>query len=784
MMDRYVPIRDAGGGPGSSRLKYNILNETQKELFQRTLQPTPLEVANYEQERRQVNTLLTFIDLKVNVAREDFPAINADIILHFQPYQATQAWQKFIADISKALRLEFIDCIVDRKDGAPIHRAMRLRQGGTYFARQRESSSILEILVTSVPPVQYIWEVTKDIAKVKEELEDGFKDQENITTRVKELINRPKHREEEKSIADAILQAEHPLDVVDAIDDLVHSTLVEKKELNEENQNELNNKVVPGDILSQRNKIITLKDVDHQKNPKLWHFDKSVDVVSLHRLALEHLNRMALIPKPHIEKEDNSDSDEESQEEIPSNAEIIVKDCLGFVLESIENFRYETDVNVIGLRFLADLIPHLGTERIKVMEALLNNIQIYAPERPDYRGPRIIPRIQPDRKPIEEPIEEAAETPKVREKKKKKVDEEDEDIEEEEKREKARIAWELEYKRQQEEEAKQKEEEEKRNMKPLRFIPKKRWSGMKGDLLKPPEKKPDNPFLKIKKTKEEKKEKVKVEPVVRSRKKLQVAMKGLPVVPGISFRGFPKLMKRNMILVQSFATLFKLIEFSYPNRDAAFSLSLHLEIAEIGQVCQSMPQVLEYILWIINCMYRDGFNTGGEDANDLDSVIPSMQVTETMPTKDHDDDNQSIDPITGKIIDAVSSLSGVSVTMEDIKTDTPRVNKGDPNKHYEELPEFWDRPADFYMKGDGKSNVTGKDLEDIEPLPAKIPDTTNDRYNEMPGDDVLITLGMISYHLDLHEDDRGLAHKWLTHWDDNSPNFKKMVQKGINLIDL
>jgi hypothetical protein len=88
------------------------------------------------------------------------------------------------------------------------------------------------------------------------------------------------------------------------------------------------------------------------------------------------------------------------------------------------------------------------------------------------------------------------------------------------------------------------------------------------------------------------------------------------------------------------------------------------------------------------------------------------------------------------------------------------------------------------MTGDGKSNITGKNMEDIEPLPANVEDKTNERYSQMPGDDVLITLGMISYHLDLDEKDRGLAHKWLCYWDDCSPNFKKMVQKGINLIDL
>lgn len=197
-----------------------------------------------------------------------------------------------------------------------------------------------------------------------------------------------------------------------------------------------------------------------------------------------------------------------------------------------------------------------------------------------------------------------------------------------------------------------------------------------------------------------------------------------------------------------------------------------------------MPQVLEYILWIINGMYRDGFAMGGEDANDINSVIASMQVTETNENSNTDNDNQSVDPLTGKIIEALSSLSGVSVTMEDIKTNTPRVNKGDPNRHYEEEPEFWDRPADFYMQGDSKSNVTGKNLEDMSPLPMKVPDNTNDRYTTIPGDDVIITLGMISHHLDLDESDRGLAHKWLTLWDDCSSHFKKLVQKGVNLIDL
>jgi len=70
---------------------------------------------------------------------------------------------------------------------------------------------------------------------------------------------------------------------------------------------------------------------------------------------------MALIPKPVIEKQKNDsdsddDDDDDDEEEILSNAEIIVTDCLNFILETLENFRYETDVNVIGISSLFIII--------------------------------------------------------------------------------------------------------------------------------------------------------------------------------------------------------------------------------------------------------------------------------------------------------------------------------------------------------------------------------------------------------------------------------------------
>jgi hypothetical protein len=106
----------------------------------------------------------------VNVAREDFPAISADFTCSYVISAPQSGWARFLSEVKTKLELEFIECIVDRKDGSPVFRMLTLRNGGNYFVRQRESSSILEILSTNQAPQTYIWPVTKEIAVVQEDL--------------------------------------------------------------------------------------------------------------------------------------------------------------------------------------------------------------------------------------------------------------------------------------------------------------------------------------------------------------------------------------------------------------------------------------------------------------------------------------------------------------------------------------------------------------------------------------------------------------------------------------
>lgn len=60
---------------------------------------------------------------------------------------------------------------------------------------------------------------------------------------------------------------------------------------------------------------------------------------------------------------------------------------------------------------------------------------------------------------------------------------------------------------------------------------------------------------------------------------------------GKYFRGFLGKMKRNMALLQSFSTLFKLVNRSPKNKDFSHAIALPDEICHIALVCQSIPQV-------------------------------------------------------------------------------------------------------------------------------------------------------------------------------------------------
>lgn len=104
--------------------------------------------------------------------------------------------------------------------------------------------------------------------------------------------------------------------------------------------------------------------------------------------------------------------------------------------------------------------------------------------------------------------------------------------------------------------------------------------------------------------------------VKKKRRKHKFAITPLPLVPCVQFRGLSGKYKQNIAMQQSFATLYKMISQSFGNRDVAFKMGVADEISVVVTVCQGMPRVLDYYIWIVDALYRDGF--GEINADELD----------------------------------------------------------------------------------------------------------------------------------------------------------------------
>lgn len=105
--------------------------------------------------------------------------------------------------------------------------------------------------------------------------------------------------------------------------------------------------------------------------------------------------------------------------------------------------------------------------------------------------------------------------------------------------------------------------------------------------------------------------------VKKKRRKHKFTVTPLPLVPCVQFRGLSGRSKQNMAMMQSFATLFKMVSQSFGNRDVAFKMGVAEEVSVIVTVCQAMPRVLDYYMWIIDALYRDGFGEISPDELDV-----------------------------------------------------------------------------------------------------------------------------------------------------------------------
>jgi len=635
-------IYDAGGGSGPVGLTMDVMGESQLSQFKRTMTSTVLEDENIKQEDRQTKLVTQYTTITVNVRREDFPSITADVPVRYTTEALQAAWGQFVTDLRVALNVEFVDSILDRKDMAPVNRILGLRDGGQYFVRQREESAVLEVIQSGNNPEQTSWKVTESINLAKERLLDSGVAQNKMDVKIDEILHRPTLRDAQRECTFRLLEAEESVEIIDAMWDILNAedlppaeyaaamTLKMKQEAAlkakaDERTARLAHLVATGGSakeileLSQGGEVGASIGAFDQISTKTH--DKEVDIIGLYRLAFECLGRL-LVKNP--EKGKN-----------------IAKDSFKFVQDTMVKYRDEVDICVLGSKLLSDLSASLVLYRSDFYDVMLDNIQHYAPKNDDFRPPRVIRRkfTELEKKADEENWAASLEADlsgKTEFKDQSKLDVEVQQVGGADE-----LVFDLEaYIKEQEDKKRREEEEEearlaeRARLRALAMQPeeekeevdtgpkkkvKKLWRGQKGYVGKPKDVEKEHKSM-FDDYEDEGKSKKRV---LKGFKKREL-VRDLPVVPGIKFRGLVGPYKNDMAMLQCFATLYKFVCASYGNRDSAFHSHMPEEVACIGLVCLGQTRIMEYTMWIIDTIYMDGFSLEDEDE---ESVAPSMALT-------------------------------------------------------------------------------------------------------------------------------------------------------------
>lgn len=310
---------------------FKELAERQLTLFRNTL-PKYKESFNSEQELRQTCLVQKNSQVTVHVAREDFPHIRASITVFFLPDAAQAAWAVFLDECRNKLGIDFIDSVYDKFDQSPVHRVLRLLEGGHYVVRQREESSVLEVIQSGVRPGKIVWPITKFINTAKDVLADLQSHQPGMEARVERLVQQPQLRPRQRKICQKILQATTPEQIMK-----VMRELVEQRAPHESDSPEV------------------VEAINRDNTKKL---DPDIDYVSIYRIFLESLNRVAL--RGYME-EAGEDS------------------ILSYLLQLLERLQREVDVVVLGMKLMSDMVKSLPLRTEEIFHVIMNCVQLYSP---------------------------------------------------------------------------------------------------------------------------------------------------------------------------------------------------------------------------------------------------------------------------------------------------------------------------------------------------------------------------------------------------------------------
>lgn len=337
-----VKLYNATGSIETSSLTYDNVRKFQYEMFYRTIQnAAPTQVASDAQEHRQLLVVDKLVKIEVLVAREDFPLTRGKILVEYDPSAYQQAWEKFLTDVSKFLNIEFIETILERGDKAPVFRIQRLKDGGDYLVRQRETSAVLEVLNSNKTPMEISWPITNHIVELKDDLRFQISNLSDLTDRVKDLVSRPLNTKSEREIYKQIQDVKHP----DTLITIVNSLYID--ETNTEPR-------------SKETNIITL-NTNYNNISK---YENKFDIINIHRVVIEKLNRMALVKE---------------------GVKSVVKFGLPYIMKMVRDLIYEPDIVILGLKFLNDIIMNILKQRENIFALILDVIQHYAPPSPAHR---------------------------------------------------------------------------------------------------------------------------------------------------------------------------------------------------------------------------------------------------------------------------------------------------------------------------------------------------------------------------------------------------------------
>jgi hypothetical protein len=306
----------------------------------------------YEQETRQVRLQEEYRTIVVHVAREDYPQTQATVTLNFLYSAAQGYWPIFLTEVRDRLQMDFIDSIYEKDDLAPIHTTLSLKNEGHYLIRQREESSVLELIHTGIRPGKIVWPITKYVNSSKQSLRELVANQTPMETRIDRLINRPQVRVRQRGITTLLLKAQYPVEVLKIINELV-------KEIDPTT-------AVSSEVLTDELKAELEADNLKKRDPEL-------DLPSIYRLSLECLNRLAV---------------KGMTEEVGDDSIVI------YILDTLSSHRDNIDITVIGMKLLNDIVKALTRHVDQVFQVVMDTLQFYAPP-PTKAYPRVIKRLLP-----------------------------------------------------------------------------------------------------------------------------------------------------------------------------------------------------------------------------------------------------------------------------------------------------------------------------------------------------------------------------------------------------